>query len=62
MIIFAKLILFIPWFIIMGLLTAIYCPILFYLMDNYPGINVDRKFNSVKICYPWVWWNNLIFR
>lgn len=46
----------------MGLLTAIYCPILFYLMDNYPGINVDRKFNSVKICYPWVWWNNLIFR
>lgn len=44
----------------MGLLTALYSPVIFYLEFKY-GFPVDAKFNSLKISYPWVRWNNLLF-
>lgn len=45
----------------MLLLTAIYCPVYFYVDYKCDEIShVDQEFNKLKICYPWVWWNNLM--
>ncbi len=56
-----KTLLFFPWALIQLLLTALYLPVVIYIvlknLNNY--YYLDLEFKRMKISKLWVWWNEL---